>query len=150
MKIKKILVPVDFSEASRPACAAAFELAEQLGASVTMLHVVDYPPPYSQVDALTMVLPAEGNVTFDRFLKERAQEEMKTFISPYAKNKFRTEFRGGTAADGIVEAAKEGTYDLIVMGTHGRTGLRRLMIGSVAERTIRTSPCPVLTIPTHQ
>lgn len=147
MDIKKILVPVDFSDGSRPAVANAFSLAEKLGASVTLLHVVDYPPPYSQVEALTMVAPSEGEVTFDAFMKKRARQDMHAFIQDYAKGTFDTEFHSGSAAEGICEAAKEGGFELIVMGTHGRTGLSRLMIGSVAERTIRSAPCPVLTIP---
>ncbi|MEM6532469.1 MAG: universal stress protein [Myxococcota bacterium] len=147
LTIKKILVPVDFSDDSRPAVDYAIALGDKLGAEVTLLHVVDYPPPYSQVEALTMVAPVEGEVTFDAFLRKRAHQDMSEFSAGYPRDAFKTDFQSGPAAEGIVQSAKDGDYDLVVMGTHGRTGLSRLMIGSVAERTIRTAPCPVLTIP---
>lgn len=149
LDIKKILVPVDFSEGSQQALEYGIALAEKLGAQVTVLHVVDYPPPYSQVEALTMVAPAEGEVTFDTFLRKRAQEDMREFVKPYQEKGLQipVEFESGAASDGIARAAGELGADLVVMGTHGRTGIKRLMIGSVAERTLRYSPCPVLTIP---
>ncbi len=149
LEIKKILVPVDFSEGSRRALELALALAKKLDAQVTVLHVVDYPPPYSQVEALTMVAPAEGEVTFDTFLRKRAHEDMKEFVEPFEKAgvELPIEFESGSASDGIARAAGELGADMVVMGTHGRTGLKRLMIGSVAERTLRYCPCPVLTIP---
>ncbi|MEM6730529.1 MAG: universal stress protein [Myxococcota bacterium] len=146
--VQKILVPVDFSEGSGGALSYALALAEKLGAQVTVLHVVDYPPPYSQVEALTMVAPADGEVSFDRYLQNRAREDMKEFLAPFRnRGKFDEVFGSGGAADGIGEAAKSTAADLVVMGTHGRSGLKRLMLGSVAERTLRTCPCPVLIVP---
>lgn len=150
LAIKNILVPVDFSDGSKRALEYALALGEKLGAQVTVLHVVDYPPPYSQVEALTMVAPSEGEVTFDTFLRKRAQEDMKAFIAGFEKSgEIPVQYESGAASDGIARAATELASDLVVMGTHGRTGLKRLMIGSVAERTLRYSPCPVLIIPSH-
>lgn len=138
--IEKILVPIDFSDCSRDALIYALSLAESLGASLEALHVVA-PPPYVPLD-----MALWGKV-HDEY-SARVAGEVESFVQKHtaaSKLSVTTRVESGVAHDAIVTAA-EGA-DLVVMGTHGRTGLPHLLLGSVAERVVRTSPKPVLTVP---
>ncbi|MBI3466193.1 MAG: universal stress protein [Planctomycetes bacterium] len=128
-----ILHPTDFSEASRLACAKAVELARQCGAKLTILHAYanplaveglwQLPDPRPELeDAMSLVAADEAAVQIERVL------------------------RVGAPAEAIVEFAKRHNCDLIVMGTHGRSGLQHLLVGSVAEKVIRLAPCPVMVV----
>ncbi|MCB9708398.1 MAG: universal stress protein [Myxococcales bacterium] len=141
-EITRILTPLDFSDASNHAFAYAVELASKLKAEIHAAHVYQLP-----VYTFT-----EGAVT--------AGPEVVTKIvdaSTDALNKIADQYKGsgvvihthvleGAPHDSILETAKKLGIDLIVMGTHGRSGLTRFLLGSVAERVVRASPIPVLTI----
>ena len=144
---KKILVATDFSAGADAALELALALRQQLGASVTLLHVYDAPNVYTEVYPFGVDLIAE--------MERGAREAMTALVE---RAKARAAVLGGesspitgTVVAGvpqhtIVEIAADADYDLIVVGTHGRTGLRRVMIGSVAERVVRRAPCAVLTV----
>ncbi len=134
--IKRILVPVDFSDASLAGLAYALELAKALKAEVVVLFVVE--PLYSAGD-LGLLLE-EG--------QRRGQEELSRLASRLQGRGVacRTMLQIGTPYQVIANAAARGRADLIVMATHGRSGLSHLVMGSVAERVVRTAHCPVLTV----
>jgi nucleotide-binding universal stress UspA family protein len=143
--ITNILVPVDFSPHAELALRYATTLARRLGAGVGLVHVVEDPfltgAWISEIyvpnvpELLTdLIAGAERHLAV---LKESAAAEGVTA---------RTAVITGRPAEAIVEHAEAGGFDLIVMGTHGRTGLAHVMMGSVAERVVRKAPCPVLTV----
>lgn len=142
---KRLLVPVDFSDGSRAAFERAAALAEACGAAIDVLNVVHQ---LSAVEGAEMVVRAEGdsNLPFERWTRTRGLDELEVFLSR-ARGHDRAELRVevGEPAEAIIEAARLEGYDLVVMGTHGRSGLERWMVGSVAERVAREAPCPVMT-----
>ena len=138
--VRRILTPIDFSEGSEHALRYALELAEKLRAEVHALHAYQQPIyvlPEGAMDPGT--LPEEE-------VAQAARERLDRFEARHDRVE-RSLLREGPAARCIVDAAEELGADLIVMGTHGRTGLARMLIGSVAERVVRTSTVPVLTVP---
>lgn len=139
--IERILVPHDFSETADAALATALELAEKMHARVTILHAYEVP---------TYVFPESVVATADLVGQVRgAAEEALAGIKERATRPgvpLDTLLRQGVAWSEIVRAAKELGTDLVVMGTHGRRGISRALIGSVAEKVVRTAPCPVLTV----
>ena len=142
MKIfRRILVPHDFSDAATHAFRAAIQLARQHDGRLTVLHVVT---PYQPVTELPEVAgwlsDAEIVKGTRRSLDDLVRRELRGRGAPRA----RFDVQLGDPATRIVAAAKDA--DCIVMGTEGRTGLAHLMIGSVAEKVVRLSPVPVLTI----
>lgn len=143
--ITRILVPVDFSSHSDRALRYAARLAAQTGASVELLHVVDNPVASGAWTSEVYVpdLPQ----MLDTLLGE-ANKRLTTLKSVAATEGIAVETRvlTGQPAHTIVEHAGAGAFDLIVMGTHGRTGFSHLFVGSVAERVVRRAPCPVLTV----
>jgi nucleotide-binding universal stress UspA family protein len=142
--IQRVLCPVDSSEFSARALAHAVALARWYGAEVTVLHVYTAaPPPASIFEGGTPPPLAEPD-------RQRIHEWVRSFTEPYltADVASRIEIREGTAAAGIVEAAANA--DMVVIGTHGRGGFERLLLGSTTEKVIRTAPCPVLTVPPQQ
>ncbi len=144
--VRRILVPVDFSPSSRAALEFAGYLADRTGASVDVLHVWE-PPAYVGADSLGMFPAAPAQPLWDRTRGE-VMREMEHFLGrrdPKAPA-ISARVEAGEPSDTILHVAKESGADLIVMGTHGRTGLSRLLIGSVAEAVLRRSSCPVLTI----
>jgi nucleotide-binding universal stress UspA family protein len=147
--ITRVLVPVDFSPSSRAALDYATFLADALGASVIALHVWE-PPGYVGPDTLALLPVAAGQPGWDDKTRAEVTRELEVFLGrPHARpKKLETEVMAGTPADAILSAAARDGADLIVMGTHGRTGLSRLLLGSVAEAVFRRAPCPVLTIRT--
>ncbi|MFO7178460.1 MAG: universal stress protein [Pseudomonadota bacterium] len=141
--VKKILVPVDFSNGSRHALRHAFDLAERLGAEVQVLHVWEQPFFAGREPRIQ-----EGSTTsLSEYALNLAREEMNRFVSELSpKVPVSTEVAIGRPRERILEQAADGNFDLIVMGTAGRTGRARSMAGSVAESVVRTAPCPVLTV----
>ena len=148
--IRRILCPVDTSEASRHALEHALELARRFDAGVTVLHVYRIP---ANVQPGVLVWAAVGPRPLWELASEQAGVEMERFLRGFsAEDRARLDVRieAGDPATDTVDVARDGAYDLLVMGTHGRTGARRFVLGSVAERVIRMAPCPVLTVPsTH-
>jgi len=136
----RIICPIDFSAASDHAEREALELARALGAEVILLHVSVETPPYAEgtVD-VRKVYEAQRKWATER-LGERVQAAAAAGVTA------RTVLVTGVPFDVIVRAATEEAADMIVMGTHGRTGLNRLLLGSVTERVLRMAPCPVLTV----
>ena len=143
--ITRILVPVDFSSHSDRAFRYAVRLATRFGASMELLHVVDNPIASGALSAEVYVpdLPQ----ILDNLLRE-AEKRLTALKSVAAGDGVyaATHVLTGQPAHTIVEHARAGGFDLIVMGTHGRTGFSHLFVGSVAERVVRRAPCPVLTV----
>jgi nucleotide-binding universal stress UspA family protein len=136
MNVRHILAPTDFSEHSKQAVTYAFELAQKLHAKLSLLHVIEVP-----VYAIEVALPLEG-------LEADARRELARLL-PEAETAHVAVTRlvvMGVPYQRILETAADEEVDMIVMATHGRTGLSHLIMGSVTERVVRTSPCPVLTI----
>lgn len=140
MNVKHILVPVDYSHSGDAAMAYAASLAREHDAELHLVHV--YEQPFAYVDGGFATTPAPSVPPADLESEEAKLNE----ITPEKGVKFRRRFIVGGPADELVNYAKEAGIDLVVMGTHGRTGLNRLLMGSVAEGVVRRSPCPVLTI----
>ncbi|MDF3069581.1 MAG: UspA domain protein [Polyangiaceae bacterium] len=137
---KHILVPTDFQGASSSALNVAVNLAKKHDARVTLLHVWEIPV-YPYLDfmlASDVVSSVEDAAT--KGLSRAVTELRKEF--PGAESQLRT----GEAWQQIQDAIRELGADLVVMGTHARRGLSHLMLGSVAEKTVRLSPVPVLTV----
>ena len=141
---KRILVPVDFSETSKRALSYAQGFANQFGASLTLVHVVEpfwYPHDWDYVPGL------EGKLGTDA-RKSEARKELsavaKDVVQPTVP--VTPHVRSGTPWNEIVIAAKEHSADLIIIGTHGRTGLKHVVMGSTAERVVRHAGCPVLVV----
>jgi nucleotide-binding universal stress UspA family protein len=130
-----VLHPTDFSENSEFAFRVACALARDHNARLILLHVI--PPP--------MVIYAGGPVPPETWPStEEAQEKLRQLESRAHKVRAESQVLEGDPVDMILRAAEETDSDVIVMGTHGRTGLGRLLLGSVAESVIRKAPCPVL------
>lgn len=143
MEIRQILAPTDFSEYSKEAVAYAFELAQKFGAKLLLLHVIEMPA----YPVEGFVPPSIGSTLIDD-LERQAWADLAQVL-PEAQNDkvaLTRQVVVGIPYRKIVEVAAAEKVDLIVMATHGRTGLGHLLIGSVAERVVRTAPCPVLTI----
>ena len=141
--IKRILVPVDFSATSRAALWRAGELGSALGASLDVLHVLDLPEPRHMATEFYVPLPPEYRDELRRGAEKHLEEWVGTASVPPGVHRDLAE--GAPAAE-IVDYARTHGDDLIVMGTHGRSGVSRMLLGSVAERVVRTAPCPVLTV----
>lgn len=141
-QIKKILAPTDFSEASLKALDQAVELAKQLGAEVHVVHVV----PLLMYAIAPDVVPDDPQ--FERRLKEKLAARLEEVASRLRGRgaEIHTLLVDGNPGHEVGEVAAERGFDLVVMATHGRSGLPRLMLGSVAERTVRSSKVPVLTL----
>jgi universal stress protein A len=145
MPIKQILVPVDFSEVSMQALDYAVDLSKGFDAAVTALFVVEPlyyaapPTAYGAATQVAMLLDDQRKLGREQLAKLAAKMEKKGVS-------FRTLLQEGTPYERIAATAKRIKADLIVMATHGRTGLSHLLMGSVAEKVVRLAPCPVLTL----
>ena len=148
--LHRILVPTDFSKFSQHALTYAAAFAEKFGAELHLLHVVQNlalvipevipvePPLTPSVEQLTTAVQS----AFDRVIEEN---HLQGFT-------LHREVREGTPFYEIIQYARAATIDLIVMGTHGHTGLAHVLLGSVTEKVVRKAPCPVLTVrhPEHE
>jgi len=144
---RTFLVPYDFSPHARAALAAALELARRLEAEVHVLHVVQtpsYPYAYGVHPAAAAHLPVDTVELRDAAM--RSLEQVVSELGPSAPKVQPHVVEGTAIADTIHAVAEQRGADLIVMGTHGRTGLAHVFLGSVAERTLRKAPCPVMTV----
>jgi universal stress protein A len=148
LPLRRILVPIDFSGKSRQALDFAVPLAQRYGARITLIHVVQ-PPATST----WRVIPGgEHYLTMDlNNMVEAARKELAVL----AANRVSSTVRGrtlvvqGNPYAEITSAARRLKVDLIVISTHGYSGLKRMFIGSVAERVVRHAPCAVLTVRRH-
>lgn len=140
---KKILCPIDFSDASRVALETASDLASRQGASLTLFHA--YPVP-------GYTFPDGSFVASSKMLEELAEqanrhlEEWRELATKAGAASVTAATAVGEPAHEIVSFAEAQGMDLVVVGTHGRTGLTHALMGSVAERVVRKAPCPVLTV----
>lgn len=134
----RILVPTDFSEASAEAVRYGVELARERRVGLILLHVGDSATQVAR----------EFPLGLDASLVDAERERLLKILTPAEQLAIHPEFVmcTGSPAEEIVRCATEREVDLIVMGTHGRGGVSHLLLGSVAEKVIRTAPCPVLVI----
>ena len=140
--IKSILVPVDFSSTSTRALEHAHALATRLGASLHLIHVCEVPAlTMSAMDAYAIAY-----TNWSQQLGDEAERELAKVTPNLTGVAVSTEVLFGNPARAIVTAATARKSDLIVMGTHGHGPLMHALLGNVAERVVRTSPCPVLTV----
>lgn len=140
---RKILVPIDFSMHSDEATRVAADLARRFDASTTLVHVYD-PLAYGLPDGCAMVTQTEVEDLLKAFRAQLATcgQQAREAGAP----RVHVELLQGFASDEIVDFASRGDFDLIVMGTRGRTGVQHLIMGSIAERVVRLATCPVLTV----
>jgi len=134
----KILVPTDFSETAEHGVQYALELAKALGAKVSLLYVYAIDTPESGGQAEEILRESEQD----------ARNKLEKAAAKYREHAalLSTLLANGDPSDAIVNTAGKIGADLIVIGTHGRTGVRRMLLGSVAETVLRAAPCPVLAI----
>jgi nucleotide-binding universal stress UspA family protein len=140
METQHYLVPLDFSEHADKALQYAIELAQKVPARLTLLHVIHTMPlgvteigaslPYAYLQEMEADIAQAMDAYLQRVQAAKLQGEVKTVH--------------GVPFQEIVECAKAGKVDLIIMGTHGRTGLQHALLGSVAEKVVRLAPCSVL------
>jgi len=139
---KRILAPIDFSPASDRALTSALELARMLGAELHVLHVV----PLLAYAIAPEAMPDAPD--FERRLKEELSKKLEATVKKLEGQGVTVKglMLDGNPGHEIARAAHDDGYDMIVMPTHGRTGLSHVMLGSVAERVVRTARVPVLTL----
>ena len=159
--LDRILVPIDFSAYSAEALQIAATIGERFFSTLFMLHVI---PKEVEVHAAhvhlghagspllgafsdSIEVPSEVQETITIDLRDRAQTAMQEFLPPeLSYQQLELLVKVGTPYEQILQAAQDQHTDLIVMGTHGRSGLIHTVLGSVAERVLRLAPCPVLTV----
>ena len=141
LAIQTILHPTDFSERSQYGFRLACSLARDYGARLVDLHVAE-PPTAVAAEGVLMPPPTVDLEPLRKRLQQLRPEDQKVLVEHLLVQ--------GGAAEEILQVAQERKCDLIVMGTHGRTGLGRLLMGSVAEQVVRKASCPVLTVKTPQ
>ena len=143
--LKRVLVPTDFSERSRAAVAYGVAFVEEFGGSLHMLHVVNDPVGVGD-DPVALPLPERKAV--EQEIEAQAWKELREMLSTEEHARLRTvlALEWGVPAIEILRYAKTHAIDTIAMATHGRSGVQRVLIGSVAENVVREAPCPVLTV----
>lgn len=140
---KRICCPVDFSDASRAAMEVAADLARRFGAELVLFHA--YPVPgYTFPDGSVVASPKMLQDLADG--AERHLEAWRRDAEATGAGRVQAEKVAGEPAAEIVSFAREQGVDLLVLGTHGRTGLEHALMGSIAERVVRRAHCPVLTV----
>src|SRR6516162_9835264 len=148
--LHRILVPTDFSKYSHNALTYAAAFAEKFGAELYLLHVVQDLALFIP-EAVSVAPPVAPPV---EQMTAAAREALGRVVSEndMGRVKVRCEVREGTPFYEIIQFAKEAAIDLIIMGTHGHTGLAHVLLGSVTEKVVRKAPCPVLTVrdPEHE
>ena len=147
---KKLLVPHDFSPCAARALRTAVELAKVHGAELALLHGSALP---ANLPPGTLVTPAEAAAPLrvDDYTTRGARQQLEAIAEPLRREGLtvRTLAVTGEIADEIIAAAREVGADALVVGTHGRTGLSHLLLGSVAEKVVRVATMPVICVRTH-
>ncbi|MDQ1273734.1 MAG: hypothetical protein QG591_2364 [Planctomycetota bacterium] len=142
IKLKKILCPIDFSDCSIYALSYAIDLSTKERASLYLIHVIE-----THISGMGDIVKQ-----IDLLLDDKQIENLRMKLTNLIPDKMRTNIHiqpiveKGIPFVEIIKTAKDNHIDVIIMGTHGRTGLGHILIGSVAERVIRSAPCPVLSI----
>ena len=140
-EIQRILLPIDFSRASSKILQYAIFIAEKFNAKIFIVHVTEYP------------LTLSGDPTFTSAAVISAMERMESFVEENREQipvSLTSSTLFGHAAEKIIGYAETENVDLIIIGSHGHKMLDRMLFGSVAEKVIKLSPCPVLTINTYR
>jgi len=141
--IKKVLVPIDFSDYSKSALKYAVNFAKSFNADIILIYVVEpiiYPPDFS----MGQIAMPSINTEWDDRAKDELQKLAKSEIKDIANVK--TVIKTGKPFVEIIETAKEEDIDLIIIATHGHSGVEHILFGSTAEKVVRKAPCPVLTL----
>ncbi len=142
-EIKKILVPIDFSDYSKSALRYAVNFVKQFNSELILIYVVEpviYPPDFSMGQ---IAIPS-----VDLEMDKRAAEELNKLAKKEIPGEIRVKFlvKTGKPFIEIIETASEEDIDLIIIATHGHTGVEHILFGSTAEKVVRKAPCPVLTL----
>jgi universal stress protein A len=141
LKLKRILVPTDFSEPSLKALRYAVALARQFGATIFLVHVLERIPFIAGDQSVVITIPEEESIQVaKKRLLSLAADEIEEVVP------VSTVVRTGKPFAELVTLAKELQIDLIIVATHGYTGLRHILLGSTAERLVRHAACPVLVV----
>ncbi len=143
LKINKVLVPIDFSDYSKSALRYAITFAKQFNAELILVYVVEpiiYPPDFS----MGQIAIPSVNTEWD----ERAREELNKLAKNEipAELKSKTIIKTGKPFVEIIDTASEEDVDIIIIATHGHSGVEHILFGSTAEKVVRKAPCPVLTL----
>lgn len=146
-KLKKVLVPVDFSDCSKKALQYAVPFAKQFNATLTLLHVV---PRHSAIDGETY--PVNCELTLEKDLRENARQKLIELAKEFPLHEIPVQIETCLGATGveIANAAQKLEADLIIISTHGRTGRVHSLVGSVAENLVQLARCPVLVVRQHE
>jgi len=146
LTVKTIVVPVDFSSCSRRGLEYAIGFANEFGARLILLHAT----------WLGYIYASEGTAIYDvrglqKTARENAERQMRKLVRAvnFGRTKFETVFTEGSPVVDICDFAKDHGVDLIITSTHGLTGLKHVLIGSIAEQVVRHAPCSVLVVPSH-
>lgn len=142
--LKRILFPTDFSETSNEAMKYAIEFAKAFNAHLDIVHVL-----FDETQVVAFYLPQVTFQNMDKELEVAAEEQLEKFIEKYPEINevdYTIKLIKGTPFLEIINAAKDFDSDMIIIGTHGRSGLEHVLFGSTAEKVIRKSPCPVFTV----
>lgn len=147
MKLERILVPVDYSTCSSAALRCAAGLAKSFGATLDIVHVWDRPSYVTDI-VMTATDPMSSKSLL-RKIQENAERDLSEFLKSADAPGVALTGRliSGEPAAALLRELEHGKYDLVVVGTHGRTGLSRALLGSVAEKLVQLSRVPVLTVP---
>ncbi|MCP5059669.1 MAG: universal stress protein [bacterium] len=142
VQLRRILVPIDFSEHAEPVLEWAAHLAAEHGSEIILLHAYHLPVEFQQLEGA--YLPQD----FWDTVKDEGQQGLATHAEALRSRgiQVRSVVREGYPATVIEEEAAAEGVDLIVLGTHGLSGLKHLLLGSIAERVVQKAPCPVLTV----
>ncbi len=149
MNVRKMLVAVDYSPCSKNAVEYAVFLASKFGARVDLIHAWDRPY-YAREHEIVLGKDTGSPKTLTQVLEDTALEEMKAFMASIeVPEGVEVHHRvcSGHVATVVLEVVGKDGYDVLVTGTHGRTGFKHMLLGSVAERLVRLSPIPVITVP---
>ena len=142
-QFQKILVPVDFAPRSTEAVRRAVDIAQHYSASITLVHVYE-PVDYALPEGYVLYTSEQIGVMTTEF--EARLDRLRRDVEALGFTRIETHLLTGSAPAEIVAYAEEAGFDLIIMGTHGRKGVAHMLMGSVAERVLRSAHCPVLTI----
>ncbi|MFZ2323929.1 MAG: universal stress protein [Ignavibacteriaceae bacterium] len=143
LSIKKVMVPIDFSDYSKSALKYAVSFAKTFSAEITLIYVVEpiiYPPDFS----MGQIAIPSVNTEWDERAREELDKLAKNEISPEVKVK--SIIKTGKPFVEIIETAVEENTDVIIIATHGHSGVEHILFGSTAEKVVRKAPCPVLTL----
>jgi nucleotide-binding universal stress UspA family protein len=149
IQMRRILCPVDFSKGSEHAIPYAVAFAKSYEAELELFHVLELPflPPYATSGLPELSVPVDA-------IRQQCEEQLRTMAEKYGElhPRIAAKVVVGVPFVEIIKEARDGSFDMIVMGSHGRSALRYMLMGSVAERVVRKSPCPVLSVkdPEHE